>query len=178
VYSSELFEDDPEPEKELAEEVTQVPSEALPEASGSPTELSVPEEVPQVPGLGGYSTVVENASAPDVPPSRSVIGVRSGDPPLQPAMTSARPAKGNRKPIYPPLAIEKGLEGTVLLEVEIDKEGYVSKVRIIQSSGHSILDRAAERAVKRWKFEITSPDGGPVNPVIEIPIRFTLNEKT
>ena len=56
----------------------------------------------------------------------------------------------NHPPNYPPQAIRRGVEGTVLLKAyQVDKEMYVS---IMQSSGHESLDQAALHAVKQWQL--------------------------
>jgi len=50
-------------------------------------------------------------------------------------------------PIYPPLARQAGIQGTVVLEIVIDKSGGVQNVQKV--SGHSLLAPAAIEAVKR-----------------------------
>jgi len=47
----------------------------------------------------------------------------------------------NPPPEYPRLARRRGLEGTVLLDVLVDRNGRVCELRIHTSSGHPILDR-------------------------------------
>jgi protein TonB len=42
--------------------------------------------------------------------------------------------------IYPGEAIRRGLQGTVLIEITIEKNGKVSKVRVVESSGYQLLD--------------------------------------
>lgn len=42
--------------------------------------------------------------------------------------------------IYPREAVERGLQGEVQLEVVIEKDGKVSKVRLVNSSGYAVLD--------------------------------------
>ena len=79
-------------------------------------------------------------------------------------------AGSNPPPAYPSYAIRNNLEGTTLLEVQVDDEGIVGKVRLIRSSGHKILDEAAMRAVKTWRF-----DHGP--GLARVPIVFTLHSR-
>ena len=43
-------------------------------------------------------------------------------------------------PYYPKDAINNNWEGTIILEVSINPDGYVSHIKIIQSTGHDILD--------------------------------------
>jgi TonB family protein len=70
-------------------------------------------------------------------------------------------------PEYPVEARAKHWTGTgrFLVSVDVDN-GLVNGVRTIRSTGHSILDKAAEKALYRWKF----PHG--VLSMI-IPVSFT-----
>jgi TonB family protein len=44
-------------------------------------------------------------------------------------------------PVYPVLAVSAGLEGTVILEAIVDRDGRVESLRVLRSQG--VLDRAA-----------------------------------
>jgi protein TonB len=59
---------------------------------------------------------------------------------------------------YPRRARRAGLEGTVLLEVVLDERGRILEVRVIESSGHKILDDAAKAAVAQLGV-VPSPPG-------------------
>lgn len=56
-------------------------------------------------------------------------------------------------PKYPVYAIRKSIEGRVLLSLDIDKQGLVSKVFIKRSSGHELLDSSAKSAALNWVFK-------------------------
>lgn len=62
---------------------------------------------------------------------------------------------------YPYEAVRRGLRGEVGLEFSIAKDGSVSKVRVISSSGHQILDNAIVEAIK-----LAAPFG-PLPPGID-----------
>lgn len=49
--------------------------------------------------------------------------------------------------VYPLEAIQRGLEGVVILEVTIDQAGAVASAYVVDTSGHRILDDAALDAV-------------------------------
>ena len=74
----------------------------------------------------------------------------------------------NSPPVYPSIAKRKGYEGTVLLSVKILVNGTVAELRVKKSSGYSILDRAALKAVEKWRFEI------PFTMWVDVPVRFVL----
>ena len=67
-----------------------------------------------------------------------------------PPRTNARSAAASRvlarHVYYPPDAVAAGLEGDVRLLLTLEKNGKIVDVAIAASSGHEVLDRAAERA--------------------------------
>ncbi len=73
-------------------------------------------------------------------------------------------------PIYPPEAKAKGMEGTVVLEVVVDKQGNVAKARII--SGAQIFADAALEAIKAWKFAPATSQGQAVEKTTQIKSEF------
>lgn len=76
-----------------------------------------------------------------------------------PTPSTAEPAQPQRvqcircdKPEYPIEARNRGLQGQARVAVDVDANGNVTNVRIIQSSGHAELDEAAMRQARQWKF--------------------------
>ena len=63
-----------------------------------------------------------------------------------------------QEPNYPAIAIKRNLQGTVIVKINILKNGEVSSYEIIQASGHAILDNSVLEAVKNWKFK-AHPEG-------------------
>jgi protein TonB len=55
-------------------------------------------------------------------------------------------------PRYPRRAQRRGIEGKVLVSIMIAKDGSASSAKILESSGHEILDNAALKAALEWKF--------------------------
>jgi protein TonB len=93
------------------------------------------------------------------------------------ALTEATPDySSNPLPKYPRLARQKHWEGVVWLMVDVSAAGLVDDLRIEQSCGHRVLDRAAHRAVSRWRFSPAKRDGLPVSSQVRIPVRFLLEE--
>lgn len=80
----------------------------------------------------------------------------------------------NQPPDYPDEAVQKRLEGVVMLEITIDASGAVSRVEVLTSSGHSILDRAAMNAISNWKGTPAKRWGRAVESTERLPIRFRL----
>ncbi|OGX08133.1 MAG: hypothetical protein A2Z88_02120 [Omnitrophica WOR_2 bacterium GWA2_47_8] len=80
----------------------------------------------------------------------------------------------NPAPYYPLEARQKGWEGLVLLEALVDIQGSAIELKILRSSGHSVLDHAAMKAVKNWKFNPARMGSVPIESLVQIPIRFYL----
>jgi protein TonB len=83
----------------------------------------------------------------------------------------------NPPPAYPRESREKKEEGVVRLLVKIREDGDPEEVVVKVSSGFGSLDKAAENAVKRWRFKPATLLGQKVSSRVEIPIRFKLEEE-
>jgi periplasmic protein TonB len=94
--------------------------------------------------------------------------------PLQ-MIREAKPLyRSNPSPKYPRIARIRGYQGNVLLDVLVNKNGKVNDLKIYQSSGYPILDRAAVSSVKYWLFEPGMIGENKVNMWVRVPIRFEL----
>ena len=82
----------------------------------------------------------------------------------------------NPKPAYPGLAQRRGMQGVVLLLVEVSAKGYPTTVKVKKTSGFMLLDKAALKAVRSWRFAPAKRGSLPVAASVEVPIRFTLND--
>lgn len=59
---------------------------------------------------------------------------------------------GNKQPVYPQIARQKGWEGTVGLTYNISPDGSVSDIEITRSSGFDVLDQEAVHAVSLFRY--------------------------
>ena len=84
------------------------------------------------------------------------------------------PTAGNPKPVYPRMAIRRGIEGEVELSVSVTALGQVSGISINKPSGFAMLDQAAIDSVRKWQFTPAVRDGAPAAMVIDIPVQFRL----
>ena len=81
---------------------------------------------------------------------------------------------GGPLPVYPKDAVDQNLEGKVSLSVSINKDGKVESVTVAGSSGHSVLDEAAIRAVRQgWIFEGALADGKPAPGKLTVTFEFS-----
>jgi protein TonB len=81
----------------------------------------------------------------------------------------------NPPPVYPSQARLEGRQGTVVLELTVDADGRVSAARVVQSSSHPVLDAAAQRALRSWRFTPGQRGGQPVEMTVRLPVHFRLD---
>ena len=77
---------------------------------------------------------------------------------------------------YPELQRRAGVEGRAVLQFIVEKDGGVSELQVIRSSGNDGLDRAAMAAVRPSRFEPGRVDGEPVRVRFAVPVTFRLPE--
>jgi len=68
-------------------------------------------------------------------------------------------------------------EGVVLLRVQVGTDGSAADVELARSSGYPLLDAAALEAVRRWRFEPAEVGGFPVSSQVDVPVRFSLEDR-
>ncbi len=78
---------------------------------------------------------------------------------------------------YPVFAKNAGIEGDVILQVEVFKDGSVGAIKILKSlmSGPGGLDEAALKSVKQWTFSPAKSGGKPVACWVTFSVNFSLN---
>jgi len=77
------------------------------------------------------------------------------------------------QPSYPPLARQARIQGQVLLQAEISKDGTIQNLRLI--SGHPMLAPSAIEAVKQWRYKPYYLNGEPVEVETQITVIFSLS---
>jgi protein TonB len=77
------------------------------------------------------------------------------------------------EPQYSEEARKAKFQGTVTLYIEVDTSGRAINIRVVQSLGLG-LDEKAEEAVKQWKFRPGYKDGKPVTVAATIQVNFRL----
>jgi protein TonB len=76
------------------------------------------------------------------------------------------------QPSYPPLARAARIQGTVLLQALISKQGTIEHLQLI--SGHPMLVQAAMDAVRQWRYRPYVLNGEPVEVETQITVNFSL----
>ncbi len=79
----------------------------------------------------------------------------------------------NKHKTYPPLAKRLGIEGKVVLEVTINRDGAVRDIKVIKPA-HGILNKAAVKLIRDCRFP-PLPDGFEGNSLkVKVPISYVL----
>jgi protein TonB len=76
-------------------------------------------------------------------------------------------------PNYPPLAKQARIQGSVVLQAEISKDGTIQNLQLI--SGHPMLAPAAIEAVKQWRYKPYLLNGEPVAVETQVVVNFSLS---
>lgn len=77
------------------------------------------------------------------------------------------------QPNYPPLARQARIQGNVVLQAEISKDGSIENLRLV--SGHPMLAPAAIEAVKQWRYKPYFLNGEPVEVETQVTVIFSLS---
>jgi TonB family protein len=75
-------------------------------------------------------------------------------------------------PVYPDIARQARVQGVIILECIISREGKVTRTRVLR--GIPLLDAAAIEAVRQWEYTPTLVDGQPVPVVMTVTVNFRL----
>ena len=73
-------------------------------------------------------------------------------------------------PVYPPIAAQARVSGTVILEATISPTGEVVDVRVLRSV--PLLDAAAVAAVRQWRYDAPLLNGTPVAVLLTVTVQF------
>lgn len=76
-------------------------------------------------------------------------------------------------PVYPPLARQARLSGTVRFTAIIARDGTIQNLTLV--SGHPLFVPAAAEAVRQWRYRPTLLNGDPVEVIAPIEVIFILN---
>ena len=155
----------PEPRSEIMEQPV---AEVVPQKNLAAVRQTPPPAQPAPRPLDEDRTPAQGEPEPAAQPVFAVP-----EPP--PVLVEAEPLyRNNPPPEYPSRARRRHLQGTVLLDLLVTAEGLVATVALHESSGHSLLDEAAKRAVIRWQFTPGTRNGVPIPMHVLVPVRFQL----
>ena len=145
-----------------------------------------PQVTPQVPALDlnidvpQLNTRIDMGAAPALPPLQAAA--QPAPAPSPPAPVSAPPPGSAEEvtplvdipPEYPRRALAAGIEGQVTLQFTVNAEGRVENIRILSAEPPGVFERAARRAVSRWRFAPRRENGVAVSREVSKTMNFRL----
>jgi periplasmic protein TonB len=135
-----------------------------PEPPATPTTPITTAEDPVNPDVV-TDTPVSDPITPSGPPSDS----------FSEAHADAQYGANNRVR-YPIASIKKREHGEVQLRILIGRDGRPLQVELARTSGSRELDRAAKKAVMKWRFVAAERNGEKVESWALVPIQFNLDQ--
>lgn len=147
-------------------------------SNAAPTEAPsvITEETPptltslvviRTPTATASDNTVGTLAAPPPPPVERPTGpIRVGGDIKEPRKLQGAP------PVYPMIARAARIEGSVLLEATIGKDGTVKDIRVIGSA--PMLDDAAVAAVREWRYTVPRLNGQPIDVLMTVTVHFGL----
>jgi len=152
----------------LAAPVSQISFPRQQKAAPAPT--PVPEQIAQAAAVAEPVAAVATPAEAPAATVASVVAVTEPD--------YKASYLNNPPPVYPLVARRQGLQGRVVLHVEVLADGVCGQINIQKSSGYAMLDNAALQTVKNWRFMPASRAGHAVDKWFMIPIQFSLKDNT
>lgn len=187
----------PEPPKEKPKPkvVNDPPPEPVappPPSNSEPPPEAPSEPVPLVTGISMQSTVSNNSGGPKVRVGNTTYGdpnkekftkpedvkaYAGGSEDFKPVRaanltTSAKVLKAYRPP-YPRQLKEEGIEGEVVLRVQVTRDGKTRRVKVVKGV-HPVLDSLSAQALERFVWAPAQADGQAVDSIFTYRFRWEL----
>ena len=118
--------------------------------------------------LGGSTTATSAQTQPATAAATAVNAAEHEQVSADSPEVLYRPSE----PVYPRLAEQMKIEGSVTLHVNIDKNGNIVGTRVL--SGPEILATAAREAVRQWRFRPRYKNGAPIETEARVVVNFTI----
>ena|SRR5579872_2005669 len=107
--------------------------------------------------------------------TETVMPVRAA--PAKPTFRTSTMLQGSLirrvEPVYPPLARTARIQGSVVLEAIIGRDGTMQRLQVL--SGHPMLAPAAVEAVRQWRYKPYVLNGEAIEVETQITVNFILN---
>lgn len=143
--------------------VIPVPNLPDPQPIDRPIEPIAPD-----PTLPVLSTVLDLVPLPDAPPA-------DPDEVLEFGAGMTKPVRlGGADPVYTEAARKVGIQGIVIVEATIDRDGRVLETRVLRGLPFG-LSESALSAVESWRFEPSTLNGQPINVRYRVVVHFSLS---
>ncbi len=82
-------------------------------------------------------------------------------------------------PKYPLEAVTNGIEGYVVLSFNVNEIGQVTNVNVVKAEPKRIFNKAAKRALKRWKYQAKVINGKPIaQENLTVKLDFSMDQQS
>jgi periplasmic protein TonB len=141
-------------------------------------EAPPPLELPGAPGVPGStgSAGLRNSVLDGLGAGTNALPILS-PPPVVHQVRISHMMEGNLihrvQPVYPPLARQARIQGTVVLRAIISRDGRIENLQVV--SGHPMLAPAAIEAVRQWRYQPYILNDQPVEVETQITVNFSLS---
>lgn len=165
-----LTQNEPPPQVQVAQPVAPpaaavpvpVPDAEAPPEQTIPTQQDLAQSTPSMEEGKGDQIVVAPPTEDELPKYGEYVYVEE----LPEAITKVNP-------VYPDLAREANVDGQVVVQALVGKDGKVKDTRVAKSI--PMLDAAAVAAVKQWVFKPALSNNKPVAVWVAVPVKFSLH---
>ncbi len=153
-------------ESELETKKRKMPEKKEPEEPPPPPDLSMSRSQMPDQDLGemafAFDIGVDITGGPD-------LGVAGSDTDVVPIVRV--------NPQYPLRASERGIEGWVEVQFTISRTGTVKDPVVLNAKPQNMFNRAALRAIRKWKYNPKIEDGEPIErPGVKVRLTFQLQD--
>jgi TonB family protein len=133
------------------------------------TDANVARALIMEPGHVGQNVTVQATGKAAAAPTANTKPIRVGG--------NAAESNLIRKvqPVYPASAKAAGVQGTVMIEAVILKDGTPSELTVLSSPSDDLSESALD-AVRQWRYRPTLLNGQPVEVITDIRISYTLSQ--
>jgi protein TonB len=153
---------------------SQMMNEQLSAPSRIPQSAKASDDAPPPPGFGGIQGLGGNNAAGSMLSGAGQVRVKAAQPKI--VTVSSGVAVGmlvqKTAPVYPPIAKTAGVSGTVVLEAVISKSGTIEDLHVV--SGPVMLRKAAEDAVRTWRYRPYKLNNEPTEVQTTVNVIFSL----
>jgi len=124
-------------------------------------------------------TNIDFEEIPLPPPPLSASGDGDGSAPMfvafdEPPMPIGGLDSIQRNLVYPEIARKAGIEGTVILHLQIDEKGEIRDIKVMKALDLDVLTEAAIAAVKKVRWKPARQRDEPITVWVSVPINFSL----
>jgi TonB family protein len=156
--------------------------DALPQASGTFDQVGLPvggllDGLSTGPGSGGgvgtgFGTGIGSGRGPGIGPG---AGGGTGGGGYRPGGAATAPRViVEVKPKYTKEALLRRIQGTVVLELVVTRDGRPSQIRVVRSLDPGGLDDEAAAAAAQWRFDPGRVAGMPVDVLVTLMLDFSI----